>query len=166
MTFSELHRAMQTGGVDGSGNTTSKIFTPKHQQVQKHLTISGHGYFGYLVITFKKFRDGLPADIRSILEGAMRDASGHANETAKKENDDTPEAIRIAGKTQLTTLTPAEKAVWQKTLVMVPQQSEEKIGQEWMQTICKATGYDPKQSSRRPAATGSIKENKRWTRRY
>ena len=43
---------------------------------------------GYAVIVNKKFWDGLPADIRTELEGAMKDATKYANDIAKKENDD------------------------------------------------------------------------------
>ena len=33
-------------------------------EVQKHLTMTDHGYLGYAVIVNKKFWDGLPAEIR------------------------------------------------------------------------------------------------------
>jgi hypothetical protein len=36
------------------------------------VTVSNHGYLGYAVIVNKKFWDGLPADIRTSLETAMR----------------------------------------------------------------------------------------------
>ena len=40
------------------------------------------------MIVNKKFWDGLPADIRTTLEKAMKDATEFANDIAKKENDD------------------------------------------------------------------------------
>src|SRR5262249_40111250 len=70
MAFSEVYQAMQTGVVDGSENTLSNIYTQKHHEVQKYLTLSDHGYIGYAVIVNKKFWDGLPPDIRTALEGA------------------------------------------------------------------------------------------------
>lgn len=100
MAFSEVYQATQTGVVDGSENTLSNIFTQKHHEVQKFLTLADHGYIGYAVITNKKFREELPADLRGILEGAMKDATRHANEVAKKENDDAPEGIRKSGKSR------------------------------------------------------------------
>src|SRR5258706_16268584 len=87
MAFSEVYQALQTGVVDGTENPPSNFYTQKMHEVQKYLTISNHGYLGYAVIVNKKFWDGLPADIRTSLEGAMKDATKHANEIAKKEND-------------------------------------------------------------------------------
>jgi hypothetical protein len=51
------------------------MYTQKMHEVQKHLTVSNHGYLGYAVIVNKKFWDGLPADMRGQLEQAMREAT-------------------------------------------------------------------------------------------
>ena len=76
MAFSEVYQALQTGVVDGTENPPSNIYTQKMHEVQKHLTLSDHGYLGYAVIVNKKFWDGLPADIRGELEKAMKEATG------------------------------------------------------------------------------------------
>jgi C4-dicarboxylate-binding protein DctP len=143
MAFSEVYQAMQTGVVDGSENTLSNIYTQKHHEVQKFLTLSDHGYIGYAVITNKKFWDGLPADLRTILEGAMKDATKLANDIAKKENDDALEGIRKSGKTQILTLTPQERAEWKKAMLKSHRQMEERIGAELIQAFYKETGFDP-----------------------
>src|SRR6187455_50955 len=105
MAFSEVYQAMQTGVVDGSENTPSNMFTQKHHEVQKYTALTNHGYIGYAVIVNKKFWDGLPADIRTTLEGAMKDATKYANDIAKKENDDALEGIRKSGKSEVIVLT-------------------------------------------------------------
>ena len=143
MAFSEVYQAMQTGVVDGSENTLSNIYTQKHHEVQKYLTLSDRGYIGYAVITNKKFWEGLPADLRGILDGAMRDATRLANDIAKKENDDALEAIRKSGKTQVLTLTPQEKAEWKKAMVKSHHQMEDKIGPDMVRAFYKETGFDP-----------------------
>ena len=94
MAFSEVYQAMQTGVVDGSENPPSNFYTQKMHEVQKYLTMTDHGVIEYAVIVNKKFWDGLPADIRTTLEGAMKDATKYANDIAKKENDDALEAVR------------------------------------------------------------------------
>ena len=71
LAFSEVYQALQTGVVDGTENPPSNMYTQKMHEVQKHVTVSNHGYLGYAVIVNKKFWDGLPADIRSQLEKAM-----------------------------------------------------------------------------------------------
>ncbi len=143
MAFSETYQALQTGVVDGTENTPSNVFTQKMHEVQKDLTVSDHGYIGYAVIVNKAFWDGLPADIRKTLEGAMADATTYANDIAKRENDDALEAIRKAGRTQIHRLTAAEKREWKKALLAVHRESEPRVGKDTIEAIYKAVGFDP-----------------------
>src|SRR5438874_6100170 len=100
MAFSEVYQALQTGVVDGTENPPSNLYTQKMYEVQKFVTVSNHGYLGYAVIVNKKFWEGLPAGIRTTLEGAMKEATIYANDIAQKENDDALEAVRKSGKSQ------------------------------------------------------------------
>jgi C4-dicarboxylate-binding protein DctP len=143
MAFSEVYQALQTGVVDGTENTDSNIYTQKMHEVQKYLTVTDHGYIGYVVVVNKKFWDGLPPDIRTTLEGAMKDATSYGNHIARQENDAALEAIRKSGKTQIITLTPQEKLAWKKVLIPVHAQMADKIGKDLIQSIYKATGFDP-----------------------
>ena len=135
MAFSEAYQALQTGVVDGTENTPSNIYTQKMHEVQKHLTISNHGYIGYAVIVNKKFWDGLPADIRTQLETAMKDATKYTNAIAEQENRDALEAIRKAGKTEVYTLNDAEKAAWRKALLPVRKEVEGRLGKEVLAAV-------------------------------
>ena len=84
MAFSEVYQSLQTGVVDGTENPPSNFYTQKMHEVQKYLALTNHGYLGYAVIANKKFWDGLPADIRTALEGAMKDATKFANDIAQE----------------------------------------------------------------------------------
>jgi TRAP-type C4-dicarboxylate transport system substrate-binding protein len=83
MAFSEVYQALQTGVVDGTENPISNLYTQKMHEVQKHLTLTKHGYLGYAVIVNKKFWEGLPADVRGQLEQAMKEATVYANKIAQ-----------------------------------------------------------------------------------
>ncbi|MEM5331062.1 TRAP transporter substrate-binding protein [Paraburkholderia sp. JHI2823] len=143
MAFSEVYQGLQTGVVDGTENTTSNVLTQRMNEVQKYLTVSNHGYIGYAVIVNKKFWDGLPPDIRTTLEGAMRDATTYADDIARKENDDALEKIKSTGKTQIIALTPAERVQWKQALIKVHRQQESRVGKDTIEAIYKATGFDP-----------------------
>ena len=84
LAFGEVYTALQTGTVDGGENTLSNIYTQKMHEVQKHITISDHGYIGYGVIVNKKFWDGLPVDLRAALEQAMKEATVYRRQAARK----------------------------------------------------------------------------------
>ena len=143
LAFSEVYQAMQTGVVDGSENTPSNVFTQKHHEVQKYLAETNHGYIGYAVIANKKFWDGLPADIRTVLEGAMKDATKYANDIAQKENDDALEGIRKSGKTEMLKLTAEQQAAMKKALVTVHKENESRVGKDTIEEVYKVTGYKP-----------------------
>jgi C4-dicarboxylate-binding protein DctP len=143
MAFSEVYQALQTGVVDGTENPPSNLYTQKMHEVQKHVTMSEHGVVEYAVIVNKKFWDGLPADIRTALQGAMKDATKYANDIAKQENEEALEKVKATGKTQITTLTADEKKAWKKVLVKVHRDNEATIGKDLLQEIYKATNFDP-----------------------
>ena len=143
MAFSEVYQALQTGVVDGTENPPSNLYTQKMHEVQKFVTVSDHGYLGYAVIVNKKFWEGLPADIRKTLEGAMKDATTYANDIAKKENDDALEGVRKTGKTQILTLTADERKAWKKALAGVHREQQSRIGKETLDAVYQATGNDP-----------------------
>jgi C4-dicarboxylate-binding protein DctP len=143
LAFSEVYQALQTGVVDGTENPISNLYTQKMHEVQKHLTLTEHGYLGYAVITNKKFWDGLPADIRKQLEEAMVEATKFANDVAKKENDASLEAVKKSGKTTVYTPTAAERLEFKKATVKVHAEMESRIGKELIQSIYKETGFDP-----------------------
>ena len=143
MAFSEVYQALQTGVVDGTENPHSNLYTQKMHEVQKHLTLSEHGYLGYAVITNKKFWDGLPADVRGALEQAMKESTAYANKIAKEENDAALEAVKKSGKTAVYTPTPAERLALKKAMVRTHKEMESRIGKETIETVYKATGFDP-----------------------
>jgi C4-dicarboxylate-binding protein DctP len=143
MAFSEVYQAMQTGVVDGSENTPSNMFTQKHHEVQKYIAETNHGYIGYAVIANKKFWDGLPADIRTTLEGAMRDATKYANDIATKENEEALEGIRKSGKSEILKLTADQKAAMKKALVQVHRENESRVGKDTISAVYKETGFAP-----------------------
>ena len=143
MAFSEVYQALQTGVVDGTENPPSNLYTQKMHEVQKYLTLSDHGVVEYAVIVNKKFWEGLPADIRTTLEGAMKDATAYTNDIAKQQNDEALEKVKASGKTQIITLTPEEKKAWKKAVLKVHRDNEATIGKDLIQEIYKDTGFDP-----------------------
>ena len=143
MAFSEVYQALQTGVVDGTENPISNLYTQKMHEVQKHLTITEHGYLGYAVIVNKKFWDGLPADVRGQLENAMEQATRYANQIAKVENDSSLEAVKKSGKTTVYVPTKEERLAFKKALVPVHQKMEGRVGKEVIQAVYKDTGFKP-----------------------
>ena len=102
MAFSEVYQALQTGVVDGTENPPSNFYTQKMHEVQKHVTLTNHGYLGYAVIVNKKFWDGLPPTSAPRSRGAMKDATKYANaHRPEGERRRAMAAIKASGKTEI-----------------------------------------------------------------
>lgn len=143
IAFGETYQALQTGVVDGTENPPSNLYTQKMHEVQKHATLTNHGYIGYAVIVNKKFWSGLPADVRDQLGQAMKQATFYANQIAQDENDRALEEVKKSGKTVIYTPTKEERLALKKALVPVHAKMADRVGKETIQDVYKATGFDP-----------------------
>lgn len=143
LDFSEVYGALKMGVIDGTEGPVSNFYTQNLHLAQKYLTLSNHGYIGYAVVANKKFWGALSPEVRNTLEGALRDATVYANESAEKNNAAVLAEVKKMGRTQVVELTAEEKAVWQKTLAKVHQQAEGQIPKDLIQGVYKETGYLP-----------------------
>ena len=141
MAFSELYQGLQSGVVDGCENTPSNVYTQKLYEVQKHVTITNHGHIAYAVVVNKKFWDGLPPDLRVILDGAMKDATTYANAIADTENIDALEKIKASGKSTVYKLAPAETNEWKKAMFVVHKDMEDRVGRATILAVQKEAGF-------------------------
>jgi C4-dicarboxylate-binding protein DctP len=141
MTASEVYQSLQTGVVDGTEGVPSGLYTQKLNEVTKYMTLSDHGHLAYAVIANRKFWEGLPPDVRTTLEGAMKDAIEFGNAAAKKDNVDAVAAIRATGKTEVTVLTPAQKEEWRQVLLPVHKEVEGRIGKDLIEQVYKTAGF-------------------------
>src|ERR671922_2025599 len=81
MKFSEVFVALQTGVMDGQENPLTQIYSAKFQEVQKYLSLSGHVYTpAYLTAGSRKF-NGLPDDVRKVLEDTAKETQAFVYQT-------------------------------------------------------------------------------------
>jgi C4-dicarboxylate-binding protein DctP len=130
MAFSEVYQALQTGVVSGTENPPSNMYTQKMHEVQRHATLSNHGYLGYAVIVNKKFWDGLPPDIRQALEKAMAEATAFTNTIAQEENEKAIAEMKKSGKTTFYELTPQQQVAWHNALEPVTKEMAARVGKD------------------------------------
>lgn len=84
MSFSEVFTALKTGTMDGQENPYAQIASAKFQEVQKHLSITGHVYTPAYVTVHNDHWSKLPADVQSILEKAAQDTQKFVYEEAAR----------------------------------------------------------------------------------
>ena len=136
MPFSEVYSGLQQGVIDGQENTNSNIFTKKFHEVQKHLTITNHGYLGYLVVMSKKFWNKLPADLQANVTQAMNEATEKERQYAQELNDSQLAEIKAyadkTGKLKIYNLTAEQKEAWRNAVSKIYPEfySDRKIGKD------------------------------------
>lgn len=141
MAFSELYQALQSGVVDGTEGVPSNFYTQKIYEVQKHITLSNHGHLAYAAIINKKFYDGLPSDLRAVIDSSMKDATQYANTIAATENDESLEKIKSSGKTTVYAPTVAELNEWKRALMPVHKEMEGRVGKATIEAAYKEAGF-------------------------
>jgi tripartite ATP-independent transporter DctP family solute receptor len=97
MALSEVFVALQTGVMDGQENPLTQIYSSKFQEVQKHLSMTGHVYTpAYLAAGARKF-GSLPKDVQDILTQAAKDTQAYVYEQAAKLDNDLLEKMKAGG---------------------------------------------------------------------
>lgn len=73
--WGELYSSLQQGVVDGQENPLSSIYNMKFYEVQKYITISNHGFLGYIVAFSKDWIEKLPVEYQDIILNASREVA-------------------------------------------------------------------------------------------
>ncbi len=130
LPFSEVYSALQQGVVNGQENTLSNIYTKKIFEVQKYMTMSNHGYLGYMLVTNKIFMKKLPDDLKKIFLQAVKDATAFGRKKAQAVNMDYLDKIKASGKVEIHYLTPEEKQVWKNKMMTIYPQFYKVVGKD------------------------------------
>jgi C4-dicarboxylate-binding protein DctP len=126
--FSEVFTLLQTKAIDGQENTWSNIYSKKFFEVQDYITSSDHGYLGYMVVTSAEFWNGLPADIRSELEKALKEALAFGNKVALDKSSGDRKQIADSNRSKILELSDADRAQWVEAMKPVWKQFEGSVG--------------------------------------
>lgn len=117
MAFSEVYNAMQQGVVDGSENPWSNFESQKMNTVQKHLTESNHGYLGYILVINNTFYDGLPDDLKKVVDEVAAESSEFNRQVAEEVNEESKKKVEAAGTTTIFTPSAAERDAFKQIVV-------------------------------------------------
>ncbi len=97
MALQEVFVALQTGVMDGQENPLTQIYSSKFQEVQKHLSLTGHVYTPAFLAAGKSKFASLPADVQAILTQAAKDTQAYVYEQAAKLDNELLDKIKAAG---------------------------------------------------------------------
>jgi C4-dicarboxylate-binding protein DctP len=130
LPFSEVYSALQQRVVDACENPLSNFYTQKFFEVQNNLTLTNHGYLGYMVVTNKIFWKKLTEEQRQIITQAMKDSTEQANKLALEMDIRYMNEIKASGKTKINELTKEQRQAWKAKLMPIYPQFHAAIGKD------------------------------------
>lgn len=125
MAFPEVFTALQQGTVDGQENPLSVIMAAKFDQVQKHLSLTGHVYSPAIFLMNKASFDKLSAADKQVFLDAAKEAV-KANR-ARVDEDDAKGVSELRSK-GMTVVENVDKAKFQAALTPVYAEFEKQFG--------------------------------------
>ena len=125
MAFPEVFTALQQGTVDGQENPLSVIMASKFDQVQKHLSLTGHVYSPGIFLMSKDAFDKLSAaDKQAFLDAAKEGVKANR---ARVDQDDAAGVAELRNK-GMTVVENVDKAKFVATLAPINAEFEKQFG--------------------------------------
>lgn len=132
MAFSEVFTALQQGTVDGQENPLSVIMAAKLDQVQKHLSLTGHVYSPGIFLMNKATFDKLSAADKQVFLDAAKE--GVKANRARVDEDDAKGVAYLRGK-GMNVVENVDKVKFVATLAPVYAEFEKQFGKANMDNI-------------------------------
>ena len=131
MAFAEVYMALQTGVVDGQENPITTINAGKFQEVQKHISMTGHITTAFLVLSNSKKWESLPQKQKDIIIKGFN-AGAKVNDKAVNEAEKKLlKEFKAAGMT----VTKPDKDAFKKKMVVVYKNKEADWGKGIVQAL-------------------------------
>ncbi len=125
--FHATRAALADGVVDGQENPLVAIYSMGFHQVQSDLTLSSHGYLGYVLSISAKVFETLPQDLRQILLETGRELTTWERAETHRREQDLLQRIRDTGVT-VHTLDEAARQAFAARTAHIPGLFEAVIG--------------------------------------
>lgn len=149
LPFSEVYSALSSNLVSGAENPISNFYASRFYEVQNSLTLTNHGYLGYLVIVNDGFWKQLPEDLKKVFLKALQESTTFERKQSiqiereflaklKKMN---PEQLQII------TLNNEQKKQWQEILRSIYPTYAEIVGQDLIDEVLTLHPNTPKKDS-------------------
>jgi C4-dicarboxylate-binding protein DctP len=135
LAFSETHQALASGVVDGTENPVSNFWTQAMHEVQSDLSLTDHGYLGYVLVTNQRLWQNLTPPDRELISSALQEALDFANQIADTQNERALQALRLAGTTRIHRPTPQQRSKLRAAVQPVHQQLVSRIGESWLTSL-------------------------------
>lgn len=137
MSFSEVYTALSSGLVDGAENPLSNLYASRFYEVQSSITLTNHGYLGYLVVVSDGFWKQLPDDLKEIFLQALNETTiFERKQSAKAEKELLTKLKKASGKqTKIISLDKKQQNQWRESMQALYPKYYKIVGQDLIEEI-------------------------------
>jgi tripartite ATP-independent transporter DctP family solute receptor len=139
-SFNEVYQLLEQNVITGQENTFSNIFSKGIHSQQGYLTISNHGYLGYVVLMNKEFWEGLPPEIQTLIQEVMSEITVWERQIAKKLNQNNQLDLESCKCVEIHSLTDEEKQRWEEAFNPVYERFMNRFGTDYIKALPKYIG--------------------------
>ena len=129
MPFKRVTDAIREGVVDAQENAWSNIYSRKIHTLHRYFTELDHTFLGYMVVTNQAFWEGLPEDIRLVLEEILAEVTVEVNRLALEKAESARKEVMKTENVEIISPSVDEEVLWREAWQPVWTQFEPAIGQ-------------------------------------
>lgn len=140
LDFDNVFQSLDEGLIDAQENTMSNITSKSLHYKQEYLTVSNHGYLGYVLLMNKQFWDELPEDVRVLIEDTLSEVTEWQMQIARQLNDQDLSKLEECDCIQIYHLSDKEKHQWEEAFTPVYDFYRSRFGAENINSLPKIKG--------------------------
>ncbi|MGP4074611.1 DctP family TRAP transporter solute-binding subunit [Halobacillus sp. K22] len=135
MPFNKTYNNLEVDFINGQENTLSNIYSKNLYKEQDYLTISDHGYLGYVVLMNDEFWSKLSNEHQAIITQALEETTDWIKRHSIEINDTHLRQIKRTASLDVHYLTKKQRVLWKEAVTPVYEETEPIVGESLMQEI-------------------------------
>jgi len=135
--FNIVFHHLENGDIDGQENTLSNINSKNLYKLQDYLTISNHGYLGYLLLMNKEFWNELPENVKQIIIDSLEEVNEWERKIAYEVNEEKLKELEGCKCINIYHLSAKERQAWEEFYLPVYDYYIERFGPTYIHSLPK-----------------------------
>ncbi|MFJ7953133.1 DctP family TRAP transporter solute-binding subunit [Lysinibacillus sp. NPDC096418] len=135
--FNTVFNQLQKGNVDGQENTFTNITSKNLHSLQDYLTVSNHGYLGYLLLMNNEFWNSLPKDVQTLLTDTLAEVQAWEWQLAKDLSAERLQEMEACDCIELNYLTEQDIQKWESAFDPVYKFYTERYDEKYIKALPK-----------------------------
>ncbi|ARI76401.1 DctP family TRAP transporter solute-binding subunit [Halobacillus mangrovi] len=135
LPFNKTYKNLAVDFINGQENTVSNIYSKKLYEEQDHMTISKHGYLGYVVLMNEQFWEELSEENQEVIRKALQETTDWIRRHSIEMNDAHLRRLKRNEAIEVHYLSNKQKELWKQKLETVYNKAEPVIGKSLINEV-------------------------------